>query len=490
MKILVVDDNETILNLVSEVLGNEGYSVTKTNTALDALEKLRQEEYDLLITDIKMPHTSGLEIIKQLQQISTQTKAIIMTGFGDLETAQDAIRQGTYDYLLKPFDNDTLRLAVKNVIKRKKTEEETARLKELVGLFHVSEFITSSFTPEKLLELILSSVIKQLNASQGSIMLLNRETETLTIAASVGLSKEIVKDTKIKVGEGIAGRVAKEGIPLLVTNIDETPSLAGLSHDHPDKSFISHALGLNEEVISFPLVSSQVVLGVINIRKKIDNSPFTKADLELISILSTQAAVAIENSRLFNNLNNIYMEIMQFIIALTEARDVYLKGHTQRVTQYCLKIGKALALNKEELITLKYAATLHDIGKLAISESILNKREKLTSEEYEIIKTHPIIGANILKPLNFLGSARNLILHHHERIDGKGYPDGLSGNDVSLSMNIIILADSYDAMCSERAYRPALSAEAISSELINNKNKQFDPVAVDTFLKLLKKDVK
>ncbi|MFH1287398.1 MAG: HD domain-containing phosphohydrolase, partial [bacterium] len=278
--------------------------------------------------------------------------------------------------------------------------------------------------------------------------------------------------------------------PLLVTNIDENPLFAELSHDHPDKSFISHALGLNEEVISFPLVSSQVALGVINVRKKIDNSPFTKADLELISILSTQAAIAIENSRLFDNLNNVYIEIMQFIIALTEARDVYLKGHTQRVTQYCLKLGKALELNKEELVTLRYAATLHDIGKLAISESILNKQKDLTSEEYEIIKTHPVIGANILKPLNFLGSARNLVLHHHERIDGKGYPDGISGNDISLSTNIIILVDSYDAMCSNRAYRTALSDEAIINELISNKNKQFDSVVVDAFLKLLKEETK
>ncbi|MFH1288957.1 MAG: response regulator, partial [bacterium] len=213
MKILVVDDNEMMLNLVSDVLRNDGYSVVSTNAAFDALEKLRQEEYDLLITDIKMPHMSGLEIIKQLQQISPHTKAIVMTGFGGLETTQDAIKQGVYDYLLKPFDNNTLRLAVKDAIKRKNNEEETARLKELVGLFQVSKFITSSFTPKKLLELILSSVIKQLNASQGSIMLLDQATETLTIAASVGLDEEIAKNTKIKIGEGIAGRVVKEGTP-------------------------------------------------------------------------------------------------------------------------------------------------------------------------------------------------------------------------------------------------------------------------------------
>ncbi|MDD5772066.1 MAG: response regulator [bacterium] len=490
MKILVVDDNEIILNVVSDVLRADGYSVVSVNNAPEALKKLKQKDYELLITDIKMPFMTGIEIIKKLPQISPHTKVIIITGCTELDLAQDAIRQGVYEYLLKPFNNDTLRLAVKNAIKRKKEEEEAARLKELFGLFRVSEFITSSYTSKKLLELILSYIIKQLNASQGSIMLLNRETETLFIAASVGLDEEIVKNTNIKVGEGIAGRVFKDGMPVLVTNIEEHPLFSEIARGYPDKSFVSYAIKSNEEIISFPLATAKKVLGVINVRKKTDNTSFTQADMELISILSTQAAVAIENNQLLDNLNNVYIEIMQFIVALTEARDVYLKGHTQRVTEWCLKLGEELRLEKEELEVLRYAATLHDIGKLAVNELILNKPVKFTPEEYEMIKTHSIIGANILKPLNFLSRSRDIVLHHHERIDGKGYPDGLCGKELSLSMNIIILADSYDAMHSNRAYRAALPEEEIKNEISKNINKQFDPVVVDAFFKLLEKQKK
>ncbi len=244
---------------------------------------------------------------------------------------------------------------------------------------------------------------------------------------------------------------------------------------------------MDEEIISFPLISSKKrVLGVLNVRKTAGETPFNQADLKLISILATQAATAIENNRLFSDLNAVYLGVMQFIVALTEARDVYLRGHTQRVTGWCLRLGRALGLGREESTVLKHAATLHDIGKLAISETILNKPAKLTPQEFEIIKTHPTVGANILKPLKFLKDTRQIILHHHERLDGMGYPDGLSGDQINLATNIIILADSYDAMNSDRAYRRALSKPQIIEQIISNKGKQFHPQVVDAFLKLLK----
>jgi HD-GYP domain-containing protein (c-di-GMP phosphodiesterase class II) len=234
------------------------------------------------------------------------------------------------------------------------------------------------------------------------------------------------------------------------------------------------------------LTSTKTILGVINVRKKTDGTPFNEGDLELISILATQAAIAIENSRLFSDLNAVYLGVMQFIVALTEARDVYLRGHTQRVTGWCLRLGRALRLGKEELTVLKHAATLHDIGKLAISEAILNKPAKLTPQEFEIIKTHPTVGTNILKPLKFLKDTRQIVLHHHERLNGTGYPDGLSGNQINLPTSIIILADSYDAMNSDRAYRKALPRPQIIKEIISAKGEQFHPQVVDVFLKLLK----
>ncbi len=488
MNIIVVDDDPIVLSLCTDILEGEGYRVTPVNNAPEAINLLTKKNYDLLITDIKMPKVSGLEIIKTLHASHSKTKSIIMTGFGNLETAQVAIKEGAYDYILKPFDNKAFTMAVKRAIDRKQLEEENTKLKELTSLFEVSNLIKTQFTPENLLQLILQSVITHVKATQGSIMLFDPKEKALKIAASIGLNEDIVKTTRIKAGEGIAGKVFREGQPLLVTNIDDHPLLKKHSHGHPDKSFISVSMGLNEEeLISLPLVSAKSVLGVINVRNKLDNSPFSSEDLELISILATQAAVAVDNTRLFTDLNNVYLGVMQFMISLTEARDVYLRGHTQRVSHWCLRLGQAMRLSKEELSILKYAATLHDIGKLAISESILNKPGKLSADEYETIKKHPVVGAQVLKPFDFLDKARQIIYHHHERLDGKGYPDGISKDQLTIPMNIIILADSYDAMNSNRAYRDALSKQEITDEINRNKGTQFHPKVVDIFLQLLKK---
>ncbi|MBI5787504.1 MAG: response regulator [Candidatus Schekmanbacteria bacterium] len=487
MKILVLDDDPVILSLTSDLLLDEGYEITPVNNPSGALESLKTAGFDLLITDIKMPKMTGLDVIKQMRQFSPKTKAIIMTGFGNIETAQTAIKEGAYDYILKPFNNDTLRLAVKNAIKRKELEEENNRLKELTGLFQFSELISSRFSTQSLYELILSSILKQLHVSQGSIMLLDEKAKTLKIAAAVGLDEDVTQKP-VALNECIAGKVIQGGKPVLVSNIDAHPLFCKLARDYPDKSFISASMGIDDELISLPLSTSKHTIGVINLRKKINGMPFNQADLELLSILAVQAAIAIDNNRLLSDLNGIYLGIMQFMVALTEARDVYLRGHTHRVTSVCLRLGHAIGLGKQELNNLKYGAVLHDIGKLAISENILNKPGKLTPEEYEVIKTHPAIGANILKPFKFLDEARQIVLHHHERYDGKGYPNGISGAALSPSNQVIIIADSYDAMSSDRAYRKALSSEEINQEFTKNKGSQFHPQLVDFFLRLLNKE--
>jgi putative nucleotidyltransferase with HDIG domain len=474
-----------ILDFAMYVLKDAGYTVHSSNSPFTALKVLQEKKFDLVITDIKMPEMSGLEMIKKVQKINHEIKFVIMTGFGDLESARVAIKAGAYDYILKPFDIETLRLSVDNVFKRKRLEDENARLKELANLFRVSKVISSDFNSRNLLQLIINSIIAQVQATQGSIMLLDPDTNTLKIAAAVGLDDEIINSTRLKVGEGVAGRVILYGKPVLVTNIDNHPLFDKVGQCYPDKSFVSIPMKINEEIIAYPLTTSKAVVGVINVRRK-EDTVFTEADIELISVMASQAAVAIENNRLFTDLNNVYLQIMQCMVELTEARDSYLRGHSQRVNELCIRLAQAMEMKEPELNNLKYVATLHDIGKLAISETLLNKPGKLTKEEFNIIKTHPAVGANILRPLKFLHKAREVIYHHHERFDGKGYPSEIFGDQLTLPMNIIILADAFDAMSSDRAYRKALSKEEIMEEIISNKGKQFHPKVVEVFLKLYK----
>ncbi|MFH0797046.1 MAG: HD-GYP domain-containing protein [Candidatus Omnitrophota bacterium] len=181
-----------------------------------------------------------------------------------------------------------------------------------------------------------------------------------------------------------------------------------------------------------------------------------------------------------------YLSAVKSLALAIEAKDLYTRGHSARVVKYALAIAEGLGLSEKEKEVIRNAGILHDIGKIAISDQILGKKDKLTEEEFDTIKKHPALGENILKPLSFLDTEASIILSHHERIDGKGYHK-LSHEDIPLASKILIIVDSYDAMTSDRPYRKALPKEQALQELKNNAGTQFDPHLVEVFIQVLGK---
>lgn len=185
--------------------------------------------------------------------------------------------------------------------------------------------------------------------------------------------------------------------------------------------------------------------------------------------------------------DRIYFETIKSLNMAIEAKDPYTAGHCDRVTEYSLAIAEHIGMSDREKTRLIYGATIHDIGKIGISGKILNKTDRLTDEEFNKIKAHPEKGYNILKTIHFLEDSISIVYQHHERYDGNGYPQGLQGEEIDISARIVAIADTYDAMTSDRAYRKALSSEIAIQELIKNKGTQFDPVLVDAFVKSMNK---
>ena len=186
----------------------------------------------------------------------------------------------------------------------------------------------------------------------------------------------------------------------------------------------------------------------------------------------------------YSKLNLSYKSTIIALSKAVDARDTYTAGHSERVTQISLKIGQALALSPEQLNLIEIAALFHDVGKIGIPDQVLNKPGKLTDEEFNQIKEHPSIGVNILKTIEFLDKTLPMILHHHEKYDGSGYPFGISRETIPLESRIICVADSYDAMTSDRPYRKGLPHSVAVDELIKFKGIQFDPIIVEAFLKI------
>lgn len=184
-------------------------------------------------------------------------------------------------------------------------------------------------------------------------------------------------------------------------------------------------------------------------------------------------------------LEKVSLQMIQTLSTTIEAKDEYARGHSHRVAEYAALIADELGWSSEEIMNLKYAAHLHDIGKIGIPDMLLNKPARLTPEEYSVIKEHTVIGAEILKNISLIPHVAEVARSHHEHYDGTGYPDGLAGEDIPLSARIVAIADSYDAMNSMRIYRNALPPEKIFEEIENNRGIQFDPELADIFLKLL-----
>lgn len=190
----------------------------------------------------------------------------------------------------------------------------------------------------------------------------------------------------------------------------------------------------------------------------------------------------------YTKIRKMYLETIRALVAAIDAKDTYTKGHSERVTQTSVALARELNLHEREIDNIEYAALLHDIGKIGIDERILGKNDVLTSEEFKKIKEHVIMGAKIIKPVEFLKDSCKAIYHHHERYNGDGYPDGLKGEDIPISVRIITVADAYDAMGSDRPYRKKLKQEKIMKELTEQSGKQFDPKVVKALISVLDRE--
>lgn len=219
------------------------------------------------------------------------------------------------------------------------------------------------------------------------------------------------------------------------------------------------------------------------------NSEIACQSDEISVLYGETTAMNDELNELLSEIKKNYLSTVSALANAIEAKDTYTKGHCERVTKYSMAIANKMNIDQNDLETLEFAALLHDIGKIGISADIINKPSRLTPEEFGIIKLHPNIGYKILKDVEFLDASRSILLQHHERVDGKGYPNGLHSEQISLLAKILAAADSYDAMTSDRPYRksPMTKEEAIK-ELIKNKNSQFDAEVVDAFIDILKND--
>ncbi|GEM_PF-3237196 len=351
------------------------------------------------------------------------------------------------------------------------------KIRELAFLYDVSKTVGSTLDLEKVLEFIAVLSVQALEAHSSLVWLAEDEKrQEIKVKAVYGVP-DYFKRFKFRSGEGIAGSVFATGKTEVIKNVFE------------DERFRERAVAKQFGLVSMiavPLSVRGKTIGVLQVfTDRVHH--FGDEEISLLESFASQAAVSIENAVLYKDLEQAYLSTVSALAAAIDAKDAYTHGHSSRVMEYAVLIAREMGLPEDEIERIKLAGLLHDIGKIGVRESILLKKGKLTDEEYEEIKKHPVLGANIINQVRFLESVVPYTYYHHERWDGKGYPEGLKGEEIPLGARILAVADTFDAMTSSRSYRKALPDSYALEEIKKNAGKQFDPKVVEAFERVYNK---
>lgn len=354
-----------------------------------------------------------------------------------------------------------------------KSVQRTDEKFKLHSLMKVAALINSSLDPAEIKRLAVETATQSVGADAASLLLLDPETGELYFEASTGEKGDQLKEIRLKPGQGIAGWVARRGGAMIIDDV------------RADKRFnadVDRSTGYETRtMIVVPVASKERMVGVLQaINKKEGN--FTDDDLEMLETLAHQVGTAIENALLYQEQRETLLGVTMAFAEALEKRDNYTGGHTRRVCEYSMAIARHLNLPGEQMEKLHLSAILHDIGKIGVSDRVLQKPGKLDPDEFMEMNRHPVLGSEILEHVKSLRAMIGGVRHHHEKYDGSGYPDQKKGEEIPLIGRIIAVADAFDAMTSTRPYRTAINHETALNELLSNSGKQFDPLVVDAFM--------
>jgi response regulator RpfG family c-di-GMP phosphodiesterase len=507
LNILVVDDDQVILQVFKDFLHGRGhYSILTARDGTEALKILGHSKVDFCFTDLNMPGMDGIEFTREIHELDNTIPVVVMTGYPSTDNTIATLKHGVVDFLVKPFHIGEIELTIRRALEKKALFVENMLLKEEVKgkerIARINEELCNKVGDLKILNMILQKVdwitsssdlfnlIVKLSADITNcdkvhfhildetlgkpipIASFDREPKSgrCTSTGRQAVQVRPARGSDSYVVEAIAKKIS-EGFPLLVDG--------GYDRAFSDANIRS--------LVAIPFKIRKKLFGMLTAIIRNGSKPFTEKELYYLNFLADRATFVIENIALYENIyENLFATLYAFVEAI-EARDPYTKQHSSRVTELAVSIGKEMRCSDEELDLLGFSGHLHDIGKIGIPDSILLKPGPLTKQEFEAIKKHPVIGANIVGHMGLLTGEQKIILHHHERWDGEGYPDGLKGESIPFLSRILAVADAYDAMASDRAYRKKLADEVVLRTIQQGASTQFDREVVEAFLALCEK---
>jgi len=469
LRVLLVDDNASVLRFLVSAFTSNHCQVTTAADAEQALELLGDDAFDLVVSDIKMPGLSGLDLLRAVKGTRPGTPVVLITGVPSVNSAVFGLRHGAYDYLPKPFSVAEVKELTQRVRRDRAlgqgrvdypaglAEELARRQSGVESLSRIGELALEGLEPAVFVERVLENTIRSLRCDAALILMCDQDGRFN--ASRMG-------------DESLVGQL----LGVLHASFADVVKTAG----RETVTLTQREQGFEGLAVTVPGVGN--ALGVLCVAREARNGGFLPDERELLLGYAQTTSVALQKLLLREQLEqNLVDTIASFVNAL-ESKDPYLKGHSARVSLYSGELATAMGRPQADVVMFGRAGMLHDLGKLVMLDNILRKPRQLTEEEFELIRSHPVIGDRILKPLRFLACEAKAVRHHHERYDGKGYPDGLTGEDIPLIARVVAVADAFDAMTSDRPYRSRRPLGAALEEIARGRRTQFDPIAAEAFL--------
>ena len=471
LRVLIVDDNASLLRFLVSAFSANGCTVTRAAAAEQALALITEQSFDLVVSDIKMPGLSGLDLLRSVKGRQPGTPVVLITGNPSVNSAVFGLRHGAYDYLPKPFSirevqellarirTDRLKWDGQVPLPAGLTEELSRRQSGVEVMFRIGDLALQGLETSLFMDEVLRLVGHSIK-NDAAIVLLRDEQGAFSCSQ-----------------QG-AGPLVTRLLTSLQRSFEEMVATSG-----------RETLGLTTggeplEAIAAVIPSVGHSMGVVCLARETASGGFLPDERDMLLGYAQTTAVALQKLILRENVERNLVDTITAFVNAIESKDRYLKGHSARVALYSVEIAQTLGMTPELVEVVRRGAMLHDLGKLSIMDTILRKPERLTPEEFTIIKSHPMVGAKILEPLRFLARETCAVRHHHERFDGAGYPDGLRGEDIPYVARVVTVADVFDAITSNRPYRTALALDEAREEISKGIGSHFDPAVAEAFLRV------
>ena len=482
-RILLVDDSPDIIRLLSDFLAPYDCEVYKAYTGKEAIDVLAERQIEIAILDVRLPDTDGISLLDTIRLQDPTISVVMITGYNDPDLIIEAMKRGASDFIMKPFSIDKLLLGIMRVRKQrdllieknnavsgledgKKIEllnrQLQAKITELTKMHHIS----STFNSMSIFDDVYEKTVRMINEVLGSnacgyYIMDHENRELILYRVETAPGADAVVEKKIAV------------TPELVEQVR-----SGKRH------FLRNNMAFLALIIKGEWVGALMMAGRSNGRSK--KSAFGPDDINFLKVIADKASTQIENKLLYESLFESVLHTLTSLIVAINRRDMYTEGHCGRVAQMCLALADCLGAGDYEKDVVRVVAPVHDVGKVGIPDSILLKNGPLSTEEYDLMKSHSAYGEQIISRFDILSNEALITRHHHERFDGAGYPDGLSGNAIPFSSRLIAVCDTYDAMTTDRPYRKGRTHEETLAEIERCKGKQFDPIMADCFMEMMR----